>query len=271
MPIITISRGSFVAGMKLALRVAERLGYPIIGREEMIHEATKEYGISVDKLVAAAKERPSIWQQVFAPRIGYLKCQTATILENVKDGNLVLHGHAGHLLLTGISHVISVRVIADIEYRIKTAMTQMSLNYKEAAEYVQRVDTERKNWTRFLYGVEWQDPGLYDQVVNLEHMSIDSACEIIVCMTKLDDFKITKESQKAFDDLLLSSRVWASLIRDSRTRVTSIQVTADSGTVTIRGSLGSEKTIDAILQVAGQVKGVLSVVNEMNIGADWYW
>ncbi len=74
MAIVTISRGTFSGGNALAERLAERLGYPKLGREDAIIEATKDYGISVDKLTAAVKNPPSIWQQAVGPRIAYLKC-----------------------------------------------------------------------------------------------------------------------------------------------------------------------------------------------------
>jgi hypothetical protein len=138
-------------------------------------------------------------------------------------------------------------------------------------EYIEKVDKDRKKWTHFLYGLDWQDPALYDLVFNLEHISIENACEVIACRIGLSDFKSTPESQQAFSDNLLSSRVWASLARDERTRAASIQVSADAGVITLKGSLGSQKTIDQILQIAGQVKGVQSVINHLGVGSDWYW
>jgi cytidylate kinase len=271
MAIITISRGTFSGGNALAEQLADQLGYPRIGREEAIQVATKEYGISMEKLTVAVKNPPSIWQQAIGPRIAYLKCLTASILEYAKDGNLVYHGYAGHMLLTGISRLLRVRVIADKEYRIKAAMNQMNFKRIEAIDYIEKVDKERSRWTYFLYGLEWQDPALYDMVLNIEHMTIEDACQVIVCRINLPDFKTTPESQKTFEDSLLSSRVWASLAKNERTRIASIQVTADSGAVTLKGSLGSQKTLDTIVQIANQVKGVKSVINQMGIGTDWYW
>lgn len=271
MAIITISRGTFSGGNALAECLAERLDYPRLGREEAILEAEKECGVSVDKLTAALKDPPSIWQQTAGPRLAYLKCVTAAIMEHAKDGNLVYHGYAGHLLLSGLSNVLRIRVIAGIEFRIQTAMNRMNLNRDVAAEYIEKVDKERSKWTYFLYGLEWQDPVLYDWVLNLEHTSIETACDVIAYRISRDDFKTTPDSQKAFEDALLASRVWASLAKDARTRVASIQVNADAGMVTLSGSLGSQKTIDAILQTAKRVQGVKSIVNQMGIGTDWYW
>jgi osmotically-inducible protein OsmY len=271
MAIITISRGTFSGGNALAEQLADRLGYPRLGREESILEATKEYGVSMEKLTAAVKNPPSIWQQAVGPRIVYLKCLTASILGHVKDGNLVYHGYVGHILLTGITPLLRVRIIADMEFRIKAAMKQMNLKRIEAIDYIEKVDKERSRWTYFLYGLEWQDPALYDMILNLEHMTIDDASEVISCRIHLDDFKPTPEAQKTYEDALLGSRVWASLAKDDRTRVASIQVSADSGVVTLAGSAGSQKTLDAILQTAKRVQGVKSIVNQLGIGKGWYW
>jgi cytidylate kinase len=269
--IITLSRGTFSGGNALAECLSDRLGYPRLGREEAISEAEKEYGISLDKLTAAVKNPPSIWQQTIGPRVAYLKCLTAAIMTHAENGNLVYHGYAGHLLLSGVPRVLRIRVIAGIEFRIELAMKRMNISRNEAAEQLEKVDKERSRWTYFLYGLEWQDPVLYDLVLNLDHISIANACELILYRIGLDDFKSTPESQKAFEDALLSSRVWATLAKDERTRVASIQVTADSGVVTLSGSLGSQKTLETILQIAGQVKGVKSTINQMGIGTDWYW
>jgi cytidylate kinase len=271
MAIITISRGTFSGGKALAEKLADRLGYPSLGREAAIQEATKEYGISEDKLTAAVKNPPSIWQQTAGPRLAYLKCLTASIMEHAKDGNLIYHGYAGHLLLIGISNLLRVRVIADMEFRIQAAMKERNFTRNDALEYIEQVDKERKKWTHFLYGLDWQDPALYDLVLNFEHISIEGACEIIACGINLEGFKPTPDKQKTFENSLLGSRVWATLAKDERSRVASIQVTADSGTVTLKGSLGSQKAIDNILRIAGQVKGVRDVINQMGIGTDWYW
>jgi len=271
MAIITISRGTFSGGNAFAESLAARLDYPRLGREEAIAEAEKEYGISVDKLTSALKSPPSVWQQTIGPRIAYLKCLTSAIMEHAQEGNLVYHGYAGHLLLSGIPHLLRIRVIAGMGLRIQSAMKRMNFTEIEATEYIEKVDKDRGNWTYFLYGLEWQDPILYDWVLNLDHISIENACELVAHRIKCDDFKTTPESQKAFEDALLSSRVWATFAKKERTRVASIQVTADSGIVTLSGSLGSQKTLEALLETAKEVPGVKSIINQMGIGTDWYW
>jgi len=271
MAIISISRGTFSGGKILAERVARRLGYPCLGREEVLVEAGKEYGISERELTEAINQPPPFWQQVPGRRVAYLMCLTAALLKRSQGGNLVYHGHAGHFLVSGISHLLRVRVIADLEFRIKAAMERMNLKRDEAIVYIDRVDRERIRWTRFLYGIEWGDPSQYDVVLNLERMSMDGASLAIVSMAQLEDFKVTPQSEKAFEDLKVTSGVWAALVRDERTKAASVQVVANNGVVTITGKTSTGKVVDAIPVVAGQVPGVKEVKNEVGIGSDWYW
>jgi cytidylate kinase len=271
MSIISISRGTFSGGKTLAERVAERLGYPCLGREEILLEAGKDYGISERELTEAVNQPPPFWQQVPGRRVAYLMCLTAALLKHAQAGNLVYHGHAGHFLLSGISHVLRIRIIADMEYRIKAAMDRMNLKRDEAIVYIDKVDKERIKWTRFLYGIEWGDPSQYDLVLNLERVSIEGASLAIASMTQLDDFKVTLQSQKAFEDLKVTSGVWAALVKDERTRAASVQVISNNGVVTISGKASAGKVVDAIPVVAGQVPGVKEVKNEVGIGSDWYW
>ena len=270
MAIVTISRGTFSGGKAVAETLAQRLQYPCVSRE-IILDAAKQYGIPEQKLTAALQEPPSFWQQVPEKRIAYLSFVTAALLERAKEGNLVYHGHAGQLLLSGISHTIRARVIADMEFRIKAAMQQRDLTREDAIAAIEKVDKERVKWTRFLYGVEWQDPALYDVVLNLEHLTVSAAAETLARMTDLADFQPTAASKRAFDNLLLSSRVWAELTRNEQTKGANVRVQADSGKVTISGSAGTERALEAISNIAMRVGGVREVRSEVGIGKDWYW
>jgi cytidylate kinase len=271
MAIITISRGTFSGGKTLAECLGSRLGYPVLSRENTVAEASRTYGISEEEVSSALADPPPFWQQVPGKRLAYLRCITAVLLQHAEKGNLVYHGNAGHLLVGGISHVLRIRVIANMEFRIQAAIKMMNCGREEAIAYIEKVDNKRQKWSHFLYGVQWNDPSLYDAVLNLERMTIDSACMAISQMVGLEDFKVTPASKKAQEDLLLSSKVWIALARDKRTEAAFINVLAEQGRVAIRGKAGSGKVIDAIPLVARQIPGVKDVVMEVGVGSDWYW
>lgn len=271
MAIITISRGSFAGGKAVAERLSQRLGHPSLSREEVLTQAAREYGIQEAELTRALNESPPFWQQVPGKRLAYVKCVTAVILDHASQGSLVYHGHVGHLLLSGISHVLRVRITADLEYRTQAAMTQTRLERDKAVAYIRRVDEDRARWARLLYGVDWEDPTQYDVVLNVSRISVPGACETIVRMSELEEFQPTAESRKRFEDLRLSCRVWATLAKNPDTRSAGIQVTADDGAVVISGTVGSARALELIPQIARGVEGVKSVRSDAGMGTDWYW
>lgn len=270
MAIITISRGTFSGGKAVAESLSSKLGYPCISKE-IILDAAEEFGVPEEKLIAAMEKPPKSWLQAPEKRISHLNYVRYALLMRARNDDLVYHGYAGHLLLGDITYVIRVRVIANMEYRIKAAMEQENLTRKEAISMIKKLDKQSLNWTRFLYGVEWQDPSLYDIVINLDRTSIEGAVDILTRMSELEDFKPDEASRMAFNNQVLSSMVWAALTKDDRTNTSNLRVVADNGIVTISGDAGFERDLNAIEEVIMKVEGVKEVKNEVGISSDWQW
>jgi hypothetical protein len=143
MPIITISRGTFSGGEALAHAVAERLRYRCISREDLMTVAPA-YGVPAEECAAAMAKRPSLLHRVLGDQTIYLAVMQAALCERARGDHLVYHGHLGHLLLPGIAHVLSVRVIADQESRLQAIERQHHLGWREAVAHLERVDKERR-------------------------------------------------------------------------------------------------------------------------------
>ncbi|MEJ2721275.1 MAG: cytidylate kinase family protein [bacterium] len=264
MAIITISRGSMSGGKKLAEMLAAKLGYRCVSRE-IILETASDYGVPEEKLFGAIRKNPSILQKLTFEREHYLAFIQATLCEFAKDDNLIYHGHAGHFLLEGISHVLRIRILACLSYRIKEAMDEFKLSEKDATKYINKVDKQRVKWTKFLYGKDWTSPELYDIVYNLENLDLDFVCEQLEHAVKQPKLQATPESTKAMQDLLIASKVRAALARLPEIRLEHIVVQADGGSVVIRGRTMSESVAEAIPGTALSVPGVQKVENLVEI------
>jgi len=260
--IITISRGTFSGGRDLADCLGAKLGYPCLSRE-VIAEAAAQYGVSQAALGAALGRAPSLRDRVSRDRDKYLTYIRAVLCQHAVGGRLIYHGNAGHHLLAGIRHVIRVRVIADIRYRVDAAMRQLNLSSRQAETHIRKVDEERRKWTRFLYGVEWDDPSNYDVVLNLEFLGVAGACELVTRVTELEMFRKTDESQAAMEDLALASLVTAALARDSRTTHGEFRVGAQRGAITVDGIVRQQEIADAVTVVASAVDGVKTLTSHV--------
>jgi hypothetical protein len=144
----------------------------------------------------------------------YLAYFAAALLQRVQTDDVVYHGLAGHFYLTGVSHVLNVRIIADLDDRVNLEMNREGISREEALHIIKKDDNERRQWSLKLFGVDTWDSSLYDLVLHIKKISVDDAVDIICHTAGLDAFKTTSESQKKLDDLVLAARVKAAIVRD---------------------------------------------------------
>ncbi len=206
MSVITISRGSYSHGKEVAEKVADRLGYRCIAREVLL-DASEEFNVPEVKLLQAIRDAPSFLGRLAHGRLRYIAFIRLALLKRVQEDNVVYHGFAGHLILKDIPHVLKVRILADLEDRVGLVMNRDGVDRRQAIRTVERVDEERRRWSRSLYGVDTTDPSLYDLVLNLKRMTVESAADVICQTAALREFQTTVESQRMIKDLILAAEV----------------------------------------------------------------
>jgi cytidylate kinase len=260
MSIITISRGTFSGGEKLAECLAKKLGYKSISREILV-QAAEKYGISENQLITAMEAKPALTERLSLniDRFRYLSFIQATLCEQAKNDNVVYYGHAGHLLLKNACPVIKVKVIASMEQRILFAMEHNKISREEAISYIKKMDKYRKQWTKFLYDIDWKDPSLYDIIINLKDTSIQTACDMIAVMTTAPEFQLTEASKKALADLTLESQVKAMLASDDTTKDYLLKITVQDGNVRVSGRVRNAEDANRIKTIIEEMPGVKSM------------
>ena len=228
MAVITISRGSYSKGKEVAESVARKLGCQCVSRDVLL-EASKEYNIPEIKLIRAIHDAPSLFRGRWSKEryIAYIR---AALLKFFRQDNVVYHGLAGHFFVSGISHVLKVRILADMEDRVREEMQREGINHDEALSIIKKDDEHRRRWSRDLYGIDTWDASLYDLVVHIRNLTSEDASELICKTARLPQFAPTAASRKAMEDLVLASKVKAALI-DIRF---DIDVRADDGALFIQ-------------------------------------
>jgi cytidylate kinase len=257
MSIITVSKGSFSRGQEVAEKVAKKLSYTSVSRE-IILEASKDFNIPEIKLTRAIHDAPSILDRFTYGRERYLADIESTLLDHLRKDNVVYHGLAGHFFVKHISHVLKVRIIADLEDRVRAKMVQESTSKKSALEQIEKDDRERRQWSLRLYGIDTWDPSLYDLVFHIRKLTVENAVDIICNTVKLEQFRTTPESQKAVDDLALAAKVKAQIVE----QYPNATVSAREGWVLVHlqasETLHSE-IVEEIECMARQIPGVKSI------------
>ena len=261
MAIITISQGSYSKGKEVAEKLAETLGYECISRE-VILEASNEFNIAEIKLVRAIHDAPSILDQIGYRKEKYIASIQAEILKHFRKDNVVYCGLAGHFFVKDVAHVLKVRIIADLEERVKIEAKREGIPRKEALRILQSDDEERRKWSTHLYGIDTHKPELYDLFIHIKNITIDDAVHIICETLALDSFKTSPESQQHVEDLALAAEVRAALVDLEP----DVDVIASKGNVQIHTAalLTRERNVLKDIEViAGSIEGV----KEIAVGA----
>lgn len=266
MPIITISRGSMSGGKELAECISGVLRLPCVGREILVDAAAK-LGVPEQVLAKKMEKGPGLWDRLTLERRIYAVAVQAALAEHVATGNLVYHGLAGNMLLRGLPAILRLRLIAPLEVRIRTVMEREGLTRKAAEQYIADVDENRIRWTRFMYDVDIRDPQLYDMMINLDRMSIQTACGVVCEAAKKPEFEITGSVQTHLLDFSLACRVKVALATHPASRGLDLDVAANAGVLSISGEVPkpimlahvSSRWEQELTQIAMGVEGVQRV------------
>ncbi len=260
MAIITISRGSMSGGMAFAECLAKTLNYPSLAREVLVQAAAK-LDVPEDKLRGKIEKTGRFWERMTSDRRIYLIALQSALADACVDGNLVYHGHAGHLLLKDLPNVLRIRLIAPMPARIQEVMKRQELDYGAALDYIRLVDQERIRWTKFVYGLDWSDPKNYDIVINLGNVEINTACAMVAAVVKLPAYATTEEVKKKLRDFALSCRIRVVLAGNPKWRSVEFGVRADDGKVEVFGEVA---TSGVLIRQAGpseeEIKSITKAV-----------
>ncbi len=178
MRVLTFSRQMGSGGNHIAQAVAERLGLRLVDRE-IINQAAVQAGVpevalaEIDELgLLGVRPRPS------ALRL-YRETAAELIAKLAGEGNLLFLGRAGQVILAGRPGVLHVRVIAPRALRVNRVETFCHVSDEIAGALVDASDQSRAAYLRRHYRADWQDPALYDLILNMSQLTIPAAVELV--------------------------------------------------------------------------------------------
>jgi hypothetical protein len=261
MPVITINRGSYSRGKEVAEKLAATLGYVCLSRDILL-DASEEFNIPEIKLIRALHDPASVLERFTFGKERYISYLYSALLQHARQDNIVYHGLAGQYFLRCIPHVLKVRIIADMQDRVREEMRREGISAEKALYILQKDDEERRKWGLQVYGTDTWDSRLYDIVLRIGAVTVADAVEILADLVRKPHFLATAESRQLVDDLALAAKVKANLARIAPR----LQVSAEGARVCIRevdGALGGEAE-EQIRRLALQTEGVTEVILQTN-------
>jgi cytidylate kinase len=266
MPLIAMTREMGSLGKDVATALAERLKKKVAYHEIIDHLADK-MRVRKSHVIRLLEGKAGIWERLTADKTSlciYTADETFSLAEHEETG--VIRGWGAAHLLRPVPHVISVRVCAPFELRVKHMMERIGTDDRAFVEKeVRNADEAIGAITRRHFDIDWRIPEQYDLALNTERLTIRECVEEVMALFDAPEFQETPESLGIFRDLALSAHVRAALRHDLRTRKMLISVTAKDGVVTLEGVVDPSIRAEDAAEVAGKVPRVADVVSKLQL------
>jgi BON domain/Cytidylate kinase-like family len=152
--------------------------------------------------------------------------------------------------------------------RVDWLMNEIDTDDRSVAEAeIQRSDQANASRMHDQFGVEWNQPVLFDLVLNTDRLSVDTCVQMIKALLARPEFAETEASRALLQGMALSARVRAALRADDDTDGVDITIDSVDGTVTLRGIVAAEAEKAAAARVTAGVAGVQHVDDQLRVMA----
>ncbi len=149
--------------------------------EARVGELMMKHGLARD---AAAARLESEGVSPYKPSEDYLDLTNAVILDYAQQGDAMIVGRGGQMILRRRLGVLHVQFVGKFENRVYNICQREDVKWREAAHRLRQADEERAGYLRRFYGVDWLDPRLYDLVLNTDQIPDEAAVKMIVLAAK---------------------------------------------------------------------------------------
>ena len=262
MTIVAISREMGSEGYAIAAAVAKALGFEYVDRQ-IILKAAQAHGVPEATLADAAERPPSVWERFDEERRRYLTFLEAAYYSFAEQGNLVTASRGGPFFVQDVAHAVKVRIMAPLDVRVRRIRMRERLDERAALAKVRAYDRETAARIDFLFGLDWTQPVHYDLVLNSKDDDLTFYTDLLVTAARHPRYQPTPASVQRLRNLSLAAHVQAALATDPSTQHLTLEVTADTGRVALKGVAFGAGVMAAAVSVAKRVPGVTDVSAEV--------
>lgn len=268
MPTISVFYGEFCGADAVVRELAARMGLETITDREVLADAARISGLDTHKLEKAFSSATSVFNKFTHEKERALAFLRLAVAERLGGENLLVSGHAAHLIPREISHVLRVCLIAGLKFRVARAADERGLTEKDAVRTIGHLDQERAEWVRALRGADdpWR-PDLYDMVIPLDTTAAAAAAVLIAEHAGAPGLSATAQSRQAVQDFLLASRVGVALANEGH----HVEVSARDGNVLLtinKHVLMLSRLEEELKAIVAPVAGVRAV--ETRVGSGYH-
>lgn len=275
MPLITISQGLGCGGKTVAGLVAKGLGIDLFDdlrlQEKAIRMGLEPKELTADAVKDVERRTPHMFGRLLRTRSeAYLDYLQALIYDVAKTGAGIIFGHGSQVLLHDFTCALHVHIYAGESTRIRNLMKQMGMSEDAVRKLIQQSDHEQEGFFQFVFHMDWSDPSLYDLVINIEQIGLDSAAKIIMEAATSDALKTCNlTALDAMEKLSLKKRVHAAILENNMSTSYLHVDVSEKGVVQIIGAVHTPEEKKGVLETMYTVSGVSKVEENIVVLSDF--
>ena len=184
MSLITITTGIGCDGEEIAYRASAALGIPLYN-DEKLREKFMAMGLSSENTASLNEKAPGFLSRIleFRPD-SYHELLQAVVYEISRQGEGILIGHGAQFLLRDFGCALHVRIYSSEARRIENLSNLYSISSESAAKTIRTDDSNKRGFMRYAFDMDWDDPALYDLIVNKDKLGIESSADLIVAVAQ---------------------------------------------------------------------------------------
>jgi cytidylate kinase len=199
MAVITISRELGSYGDQVAELLCEQLGYTRVDKDVLLHIA-QEAGVDTETVLEKERdvtqrarlvsgEMTSLYRKQSSAfeKKGALDDQTyeqvvrETMERFAREGNVIIVGRGGQMVLSGWPVALHVRLYAPPEVRVQRLMERNQLSQAEAEHRVAQSDEQKRQYIRHWHNnADWRNSKYYHLTIDTSRFSLETVAQIIV-------------------------------------------------------------------------------------------
>jgi cytidylate kinase len=253
-------------GTDLAVGLAAKLGLKIIRSELVADSVAGRLGIKAKAFLRHMDGTASLIERWHIDRRKLAHYTSEEILRLAQQGNVLIKSWSAATLLRDLPQVISVRVCAPIDFRVRVLMHRFGIKDAGTARaQIERCDAARARTMNTYFNVEHEDARLYHLVVNTERLSVQTCVEIIAELVGSRPFSYNAAVQSALADKLVEARISSAFAEHIGVAMAplGVSVSVTNGKVTLSGMSCSGGLRQWAETIAGTVAGALHIDNHI--------
>jgi cytidylate kinase len=263
MPLITVTTSIGCGAMSVSQKVADDLKIELYD-DQRLQQVALTMGYSSEDLKGFDEKAPGLFDRLLRrrPEI-YNELMAAVIYEVAHRDEGIIIGHGATYFLKDFSCALHLRMHTSQQYRIRRLIDQLKISPDTALKMIENRDNELKAFLDFLFQIDWNDFSLYDLVINVDKLGIDTAAEMIVNLAQAETIReCSLAALESMEKLSLLKKVEAAVMKDN-INPQELQIDVpEPGVVKLTGLINPMRTVAGVTEVIESVAGVEKVICE---------